>query len=40
MSFIIGMVIGGLIVTLIPAQYTSPLREVIITQWQKVTKKG
>jgi hypothetical protein len=45
MTFTLGMVVvaavaGALIVMLVPPKYEDWLRGWIITQWQKVTKKG
>lgn len=40
MSFILGMVAGGVIVALMPPKYEDWLRQIIITQWQKLTKRG
>lgn len=40
MDFIVGLLIGGAVVILLPPKYKDQLRGWIITQWQKVTKKG
>lgn len=45
MTFTLGMLVGAaaagaLIVMLVPPKYEDWLRGWIITQWQKVTKKG
>lgn len=40
MSFWIGVVVGAAVVAMIPPEYEDRLRSWIITQWQKITKKG
>ena len=45
MTFTVGMMVGaavagGVIVMLVPPKYEDQLRLWIITNWQKVTKKG
>lgn len=41
MGFLIGAFVGGmLVVMLVPPKYEDWLRGWIITQWQKITKKG
>jgi hypothetical protein len=39
MSFWIGLLAGAAIIMLLPPKYEDWLRQQIITQWQKVTKK-
>lgn len=40
MWFFIGMLVGAGLILLLPPERVSSLREWIINQWQKVTKKG
>ena len=40
MTFIFGMIAGAAVIMLLPPKYEDWLRQWIITQWQKVTKKG
>jgi hypothetical protein len=40
MNLIIGMIAGAVIIMLLPPKYEDWLRQWIITQWQKLTKRG
>jgi hypothetical protein len=40
MSFVGGMVVGAAIIMLLPPKYEDWLRTWIVSQWQKLTKKG
>lgn len=40
MGFVIGFLVGAVVVALIPPEYEDRLRLGIITLWKKLTKKG
>ena len=40
MNFYTGILVGAVVIMLLPPKYEDWLRQQIITQWQKVTKKG
>ena len=40
LMFVVGFLVGAAAVALTPPEYEDWLRQWIINQWQKVTKKG
>ena len=40
MEFVLGMLVGAVVIMLLPPKHEDWLRQWIINQWQKVTKKG
>ena len=40
MSFVLGVLVGAVVIMLLPPKYEDWLRQFIVTQWKKVTKKG
>jgi hypothetical protein len=40
MTFTLGFLAGAVVIMLLPPKYEDWLRQFIINQWQKVTKKG
>lgn len=40
MEFLGGLLVGAAVIMLLPPKYEDWLRSAIVTQWQKLTKKG
>jgi hypothetical protein len=40
MSFVLGVLAGAALIMLIPPKYEDWLRQFIVNQWKKITKKG
>ncbi len=38
--FIVGFLVGAVVVTFIPAEHKDRLRQAILTKWQKLTERS